>query len=54
MLLIVLFFMVDFSKKRKRMGFLVGFIVFFEWTFKIKLFFLVRSNYINLEDYYGD
>jgi len=31
----------------------VGFIAFFKWAFKKMCFFLVGSNYINLEDDYG-
>jgi len=44
--------MVHVSKEKKRVGFLVGFIVCFEWAFKKRMFF-GWSNYMNSDDNYG-
>ena len=44
--------MVHFSMEKKRVGFLVGFIVYFKWAFK-KWVFFGWSNYMNSEDDYG-
>jgi len=43
--------MVHFSKEKKRVGYLVSFI--FLVGLKKPGVFLVRSNYMNPEDYYG-
>jgi len=41
--------MVHFSKKKKRVGYLVGFIVCFKWALKKRVFFC-WSNHMNSED----
>ena len=41
--------MVHFSEEKKRVGFLVGFTVFFKWAFKKRVFF-GWFNYKNPED----
>jgi len=48
--LLIFYFIVHFSKENKKVRDLVGFIAFFKWALKKRVFYLVRSNYMNPED----